>query len=143
MELKDIVITLSIILTAFVVIGIGYNEITTSTNLNSTTTLSTLSNTSDYEQKLDNTKDSAQNNYQNTSNIGSVDANAFDKLGALVEAGFDSADKGLDSVEQSSEMLTDIQNDTSSYVPAVIFTFLIGALFVLLTFGLIRMLIGR
>lgn len=142
MELKNLMILLSIMLTVFVVIGGAYSQISENVVLEGASSLS-LSNSTEYELKLDNIKDDAQENFQESKNIGTEGESDFDKLGALIESGFEVAGDSIDTAQSSTELITDVQNDTSSFIPPVIFTALIGIVFIVLLFGLIKILTGR
>ena len=142
MELKDVMIMLAFVLGIFVLIGIPYANVTNNVTVEGADGLS-LANSSAYETQLDNIKKDARQNSEDTSNLDTSGGSTFDKLGALVEKAFSVASKSVSTSEDSLKLVEDIENDTSSIIPPVVFTFIIAVVFLLILFGLVRLLTGR
>ena len=142
MELKTIMILMAVVLTSFVLISIPYGQVTENITIEGANSLS-LSNSTQYEAKLDNIEEDAKNNFQDTKNVGAGEQSVFDKVGALIQSGFTVASKSVETAEDSTQLVQDVQNDTSSIIPAVVFTLLMSVIFLILLFGLIKIITGR
>jgi len=142
MELKTIMILMAVVLTSFVLISIPYGQVTENITIEGANSLS-LSNSTQYEAKLDNIEEDAKNNFQDTKNVGAGEQSVFDKVGALIQSGFTVASKSVETAEDSTQLVQDVQNDTSSIIPAVVFTLLMSVIFLILLFGLIKLITGR
>ena len=142
MELKDVMIMLAFVLGVFVLIGIPYANITDNVEVEGASSLS-LSNSSAYEQRLDNIESQARQDTEDTSNLDTSGGSTFDKLGALVEKAFSVSSKSVSTTEDSLKLVEDIEKDTSNIIPPVVFTFILAVVFLLILFGLVRLLTGR
>jgi len=142
MELKTIVILMAVVLTSFVLISIPYGEITDNITIQGANSLS-ISNSTQYESKLDNIQEDAKNNYQDIRNTGAGEQSIFDKVGALIQSGFTVASKSVETAQDSTKMVDAVKSDTSSIIPAVVFTLLMSIIFLILLFGLIKLITGR
>ena len=129
-------------LTAFLVFSSPYVDVTNNFVIDGSEDLS-LHNDTKYSQQLDNIKSGAYDDFQDSTSIGSTGENTFDKLGALIESGFGVASQSLDTAEDSTELIKDVQADTSNYVPAFIFTGIIAIIFLVFLFGLLKLITGR
>ena len=142
MELKTIMILMAVVLTSFILISIPYGQVTENITVAGSSTLS-LSNTSQYEDQLDNIQSDAKDNLQDTKSVGAGEQSIFDKVGALIQSGFTVASKSVENAETSTKLVKDIESDTSSILPPVIFTLVMSVVFLILLFGLIKLITGR
>jgi len=142
MELKTIMILMAVVLTSFVLISTPYGQVTENITVVGSNTLS-LSNSSQYEAQLDNIENDAVGNLQDTKSVGAGEQSIFDKVGALIQSGFTVASKTVETAEDSTKLINDIEGDTASIIPGVIFTLIMSVVFLILLFGLITLITGR
>ena len=100
MELKDIMILLTIFLTSFVIFALPYADVTNNYNIKGSSSLA-LFNQSKYEEQLDDVRSGAYDDFQNATKIGSV-GKVLDTLGAIVESGFGVATQSVETAEDST-----------------------------------------
>ena len=142
MELKTIMILMAVVLTSFVLISIPYGQVTENITVAGSSTLS-LSNSSQYKAQLDNIEDDAADNLQESKGVDAGEQSIFDKVGALIQSGFTVASKSVETAEDSTKLIDHVQGDTESIIPDVVFTLLMSVVFLILLFGLIKLITGR
>jgi len=144
MELKGLFITVTIMMTVFVLLALPYADMNKSYSFDDEDYLS--DNIVNYTSNLGNMQEDTKGLFDDSREAGSKDRTTegfFDIVGSLVQGGKDVASESADSLRDSTEIIEDTKKNTSGILPAVIFTAITTIIFIIITFGLIRYLTGR